>query len=95
VNYQEYIKSHAWRLQRGWRLLKDKNTCQKCGRKHELEVHHLTYDRLGQERDEDLQTLCVRCHNDVHSETRDKASEFMILNQTPITEKEYKARKAG
>jgi hypothetical protein len=31
-----------------------------------LEVHHLTYERLGQERDEDLQLLCQSCHAGAH-----------------------------
>ena len=29
-------------------------------------VHHLTYERLGEEWDEDLQLLCAPCHNLEH-----------------------------
>jgi hypothetical protein len=31
-----------------------------------LEVHHKTYERLGDERDEDLEVLCARCHEQHH-----------------------------
>jgi hypothetical protein len=30
-----------------------------------LEVHHLTYERVGRERDDDLIALCYYCHEDV------------------------------
>ena len=37
--------------------------CEACGKKTRcLEVHHLTYKRLGRERDEDLQAVCRPCH---------------------------------
>ena len=37
--------------------------CEACGGKTRcLEVHHLTYERLGRERDEDLQAVCRPCH---------------------------------
>lgn len=29
-------------------------------------VHHLTYERLGEEHDDDLMLLCSPCHNLVH-----------------------------
>lgn len=31
-----------------------------------LEVHHLNYERLGAELDEDLELLCKRCHTIEH-----------------------------
>jgi len=31
-----------------------------------LEVHHLTYDRLGDERMDDLEVLCPDCHRKAH-----------------------------
>jgi 5-methylcytosine-specific restriction endonuclease McrA len=37
--------------------------CEDCGCKSgRLELHHLTYDRLGHEWPSDLKILCVRCH---------------------------------
>lgn len=41
-------------------------TCNRCKTKFHpgaLDVHHLTYDRLGNERPSDLQVLCrAKCH---------------------------------
>lgn len=34
--------------------------------RYRLEVHHLTYERLGQELDDDLIVLCDRCHCEQH-----------------------------
>ena len=33
-----------------------------------LDVHHLNYDRLGEERDSDLEVLCRDCHQKRHAE---------------------------
>lgn len=40
-----------------------------CGRKWKLsqgDLHHCSYDRLGNEAHEDLWPLCRACHDDVH-----------------------------
>lgn len=34
----------------------------------QLDVHHLTYDRVGAERPDDLVVLCHRCHAETHAE---------------------------
>ena len=44
----------------GWR-------CQNCGRCRELEVHHIqSRSRLGNDREENLITLCAGCHRRLH-----------------------------
>lgn len=48
-----------------------KKTCQECGkapskRGKGLQVHHLTYRRLGAERASDVVTLCSFCHRAAH-----------------------------
>jgi replicative DNA helicase len=35
-----------------------------------LEVHHRTYERIGQERSEDLTVLCDVCHGLFHERTK-------------------------
>ena len=59
------IPGHEWRnkalilkARAGWQ-------CQECGRASSemtLDVHHLTYERLGHERADDLIVLCRSCH---------------------------------
>ena len=49
----------------GWR-------CQLCGVMANLEVHHQKYrSRAGDDSEENLITLCVSCHVEVHSQRRD------------------------
>jgi len=67
--YHAYLNSPAWRSRRnraislaGWR-------CERCTAKRDLQVHHRTYERLGAERDEDLEVLCADCHEGHHTES--------------------------
>ena len=74
-SYEDYLRSPAWRHKRERRLKLDGYTCQQCGKTsmdYRLEVHHLTYERLGHERMEDLLTLCILCHPVATSEQRRK-----------------------
>lgn len=59
--YDRYIHSEAWRSKADARLEYDGHTCQVCGGAAS-DVHHLTYDRFGNERQDDLVSLCRRCH---------------------------------
>ena len=93
MNYQAYILSDFWQFQRRYKLM-ECDKCEKCGRRHELDVHHKTYERLGDELMSDLIVLCVRCHNDLHYyENLIPATEKMILRQTAITQAEFEERK--
>lgn len=68
--YQEYLRSEHWQNTKNEKLSNARWRCEKCkegliaGAK--LEVHHLTYDRVGHERMSDLQVLCSSCHEKVH-----------------------------
>ena len=59
--YDKYIHSAGWRRKAGQRLEMDGHVCQVCGREA-TEVHHLTYDRFGNEEMNDLVSLCQECH---------------------------------
>ena len=63
LEYDSYIKSARWRNIS--KLIKERagNKCGHCGRSSsKLEVHHLTYERFGHERMNDLVALCQPCH---------------------------------
>ena len=47
----------------GWR-------CETCGRRAPLDVHHLTYERFGNELLGDLRALCRECHDEAHRKAR-------------------------
>src|SRR6185369_3222371 len=70
--YEKHIASSAWKRFRRdyhtWRISNGKKFgCDKCGAsKIRLEVHHLTYERLGEEKFSDVILLCHVCHKSVH-----------------------------
>lgn len=90
MNYQQYIQSTEWIVRRRLFLLNHKKVCAICGFYDQLEVHHLNYDNLGNEKDEDLIILCRRCHNDTHysSNTIEPATK-QLLRELEITEEKY------
>lgn len=64
-NYRVYLSSEAWKVKAkaakeraGWR-------CQVCNASKDetvLDAHHRTYERVGNERDDDITVLCRDCH---------------------------------
>lgn len=67
--YREYLKTSEWKAKARAVRQRDNYTCQNpnCrATNEELHVHHLTYERRGYERLEDLETLCWRCHAKEH-----------------------------
>jgi hypothetical protein len=61
----------------------DNFTCQRCGSKQDVQVHHLTYENFGDEDVyNDLITLCKRCHEDVEREKeKNKAPTDIVLRE--------------
>lgn len=66
LTYEEYLRTEHWKRTRRKALLRAGYQCQKCGATSYLEVHHVTYARLGAERPDDLIVLCRACHDYVH-----------------------------
>lgn len=65
--YQEYLQSDHWLKTREERKKIDNYCCALCGSSENINVHHLSYDRVGEEIVElDLITLCNRCHFMLH-----------------------------
>lgn len=60
--YRAVINSKRWKALRKRLLPKDNACahCKKCG--YDLQLHHKTYERLGAERDTDVEFLCPHCH---------------------------------
>jgi HNH endonuclease len=65
-NYRLYLFSYEWLVRRSYKLQSVGYRCENCGEPWSLQVHHLTYDRLGHERDSDLLVLCRACHMNEH-----------------------------
>lgn len=62
VKYSDYLESKHWLARRKQKLQSSKYTCERCGSKRRLEVHHKHYRTLWQEKNSDLEVLCRNCH---------------------------------
>ena len=56
------MASREWALKRQAVRQRSGNRCERCKRRKMQSVHHLTYERLGNERLEDLLAVCNPCH---------------------------------
>ncbi len=79
MDYDAYLLSTKWKAVRAWAMQRASGQCQghvppfhalyggfRCSNKRRLQVHHLTYERLGAELPEDVVVLCGRCHAITH-----------------------------
>lgn len=71
MNYREYINSDQWRAKRmqylRWRFgYKARWHCENCPSQEPIEVHHKTYEHLGDEQMIELIALCRSCHSIAH-----------------------------
>ena len=64
-DYSKYLKSDEWCEKRD-KILKERKVCELCEDAENLHVHHLTYENLHNEKEEDLILLCKSCHFAVH-----------------------------
>ena len=64
--YAEYLKTDHWQNLKKFMLWKYNGCCQLCNSDKELNVHHRTYERRGEETEEDLILLCRGCHAKFH-----------------------------
>ena len=62
TEYAAHIASTQWRNFRLLVLQRDEQRCVLCNGDEALEVHHRTYERLGEELLSDCYTLCQVCH---------------------------------
>ena len=72
--YKLYMQSAPWRILSDMVKQRAGYTCEICsavGKKiggfATLHVHHLTYERFGEEDMSDLVCLCSNCHRKVHN----------------------------
>jgi 5-methylcytosine-specific restriction endonuclease McrA len=64
AEYKKYIGSAKWRNIRNALFKMRGKKCEACGfGSASLEVHHLTYERFGNENLADLKILCKPCHD--------------------------------
>jgi 5-methylcytosine-specific restriction endonuclease McrA len=66
ASHRAYLRSSEWKVKRRDALSRAGGRCEHCGRSTNLHVHHLTYNRHGNELARDLRVLCASCHRRRH-----------------------------
>lgn len=64
--YEEHLRSSKWAALRERVMKRCNRVCEGCGLRQARHVHHLTYDRMGNEMLFDLVGICIECHEQVH-----------------------------
>lgn len=65
--YNKYLHSASWRKFRQTIIDLRGRECQLCQSKHNIQVHHMTYKRVGNEDIRDVLVVCEDCHVFIHS----------------------------
>lgn len=80
----QYLKTERWRRFRDT-ILATRCNCERCGLHDDcsaffycqrLDIHHLTYQNLGNEKPEDVQVLCRACHEIAETEKNPPKGRF-------------------
>lgn len=95
---QVYLKSKHWKKVRASVLASNPRCQAKCRKKSNV-VHHLSYERVGAEREDDLMALCSECHNFIHSYIKRhrlplRSGTIKAINQLRVNRKIARKRKA-
>lgn len=73
--YNEYLGSPAWEEKRKKVILRANGLCEGCRENSPSEVHHLTYEHVGNEFLFELVALCKPCHERIHPEEVEPSDE--------------------
>ena len=65
--YDVYLASDAWKQKRQKVLARAGNVCEGCRDALPTEVHHLSYEHVGDELLFQLVALCHSCHQKIHA----------------------------
>lgn len=74
-SYWDYLRSPHWiEFKRSYFKVHPR-ICEQCGSTEDIQLHHITYVRLGQERFADVTAKCGDCHNKKHHNGLTKRSK--------------------
>ena len=77
---QQYLQSNEWKVLKQTKLNQADYKCELCSSPYNLHLHHLTYERLGNEYLSDLSILCSECHQRQHNHYGyDRLTDYSIL----------------
>jgi hypothetical protein len=78
LSYYEYIVSPEWRTRSIAVCTSRGSKCEVCGSKEKIQVHHRSYERMGQETEEDLEVVCKSCHELIHWAANQYPEQYAI-----------------
>jgi hypothetical protein len=64
--YEQYLQTPEWKRKRQLVLLRAQGICEGCREVEATDVHHLSYDDVGNEFLFELVALCRKCHQRLH-----------------------------
>ena len=74
LTYSQYLESPEWQNKK---IEYKQNKCEICKSSCQLDLHHLNYETVGDERLEDLATLCKICHRASHLKTSKNQEKYL------------------
>lgn len=83
MTYPEYLRSPHWRgfCKTYWAASGLDRGCFVCGRKSNIQFHHLTYERLGRELPGDVMPLCASHHRRLHNIQKSRRKKYLLWDE--------------
>ena len=81
-DHKKYITSSIWKNKKEEILKLKGNKCIICGNNEVINIHHLNYNFLGHEEEneyKDVVVLCQSCHEKLHEYLKDNKSKYSYL----------------
>lgn len=67
ISYTEYLNSDEWSAIKRKALGRDRyKKCYVCGSKHNIELHHMSYNTIGTTDLRNIRALCRNHHQEIH-----------------------------
>ena len=95
--YEGYLRSEHWQdvRRRYWNSKLHDGCCYVCGSDKNLNLHHKSYKRLGNEKLNDLIYLCKPCHTRAHLMLQmSKSQNTNLWNIARKLRKQYERHRA-
>lgn len=74
--YRKYLNSVEWKVKTAPIRRRNGGMCERCGERKGREVHHKTYERVGNELPSDLIHVCEYCHQLRHLRSKFEPREI-------------------
>ena len=85
AQYLAYLASPEWAAFRQTYYRTHARACAACEAPTFVDLHHVTYERLGRESVGDVVPLCRRCHDDVHNAHKQAGGKLAAVTWRIIT----------